>query len=96
MATVSKFLLWEGTLEPLKTTWATWNYNLYPNALFFYVVPKPGQNSFPQMIEIQQVRMEHTESVKWRARIKLYNPTPPRNIPQMDVCFYGMYMVVVA
>jgi hypothetical protein len=95
MATVSKYLLWEGTLEPLKTAWATWNYNTYQNALFFYAVPKTGQNSFPQAIEIQQVRMEHTESVKWRARIKLYNPTPPANIPQMDVCFYEMYMVVV-
>jgi hypothetical protein len=94
MATVSKTLIWEGTLEPLETRWATWNYNIYGHALYFYAVPSVGQNSFPQAIEIQQVRMEHTEAIKWRARIKLHNPTPPRNIPQKDVLFYEMYLVV--
>jgi hypothetical protein len=95
MATVAKQHLWDGTLEPQKTVWVTWNNIVHDRARFFYAVPRVGQNSFPQAIEVQLVRIETTQSSKWRARIKLHNPTAPANIPQQDVCFYSMYMVTV-
>jgi len=96
MAVVDKYKLWDGTLAPETSQWNTWNNISSSKALFFYVVPRIGQNGFPQTIEIEEVGIETTESAKWRARIKVRNPTAPKNIPQVDVCFYTMYMVTVA
>jgi hypothetical protein len=96
-ATVSKFFLWDGDLAPLTSWWKTWN-NLPgdPKAHFFYAVPTiSNQSHFPQKIEIKEVQIQELEEGKWRARILLYNPTQPANIPQVDGCHYAMYMVSV-
>jgi hypothetical protein len=92
---VTKYKLWDGSIEPETARWGNWTNISHSAALFFYAVPRVGQNSFPQFIEVQHVRIETPQSSKWTAHIRLYNPTPPHNIPQEDVCFYTLYMVAV-
>ena len=96
MATVYKQLLFDGFLAPGTWWWFQWNNIPSSDALYFYAVPKIGQNSFPQTIEIQEVRIRTTQSAKWVARMKVYNSTPPANIAQQDGCFFSMYMVGVS
>jgi hypothetical protein len=96
MATVYKQFLFDAFLAPQNSWWFQWNNISSTDALYFYAVPKIGQNSFPQTIEIQQVRIRTTQSAKWVARMLIYNSTPPANIPQKDGCFFSVYMVGVS
>jgi hypothetical protein len=96
MATLYKQFLFDGFLAPEKSWWYQWNNISGVDALYFYAVPKIGQNSFPQTIEIQEVRIRTTQSANWVARMLIYNSTPPANIAQQDGCFFSVYMVGVS
>ena len=65
MATVYKQLLFDGFLAPGKSWWYQWNNISGVDALYLSAVPKIGQNSFPQTIEMQEVRIRTTQSAKW-------------------------------